>query len=73
MPWLAGLSAREVLAWWTSNASAIAGTPDSVVEQLRAYEAAGAYQIDIFIYGALKSDIDYLETLARHVLPHFSA
>ena len=46
------------------------GTPEAVVERLRAYEAAGATEVMVQWYGI--DDIDGLRLFAAQVLPHFS-
>jgi alkanesulfonate monooxygenase SsuD/methylene tetrahydromethanopterin reductase-like flavin-dependent oxidoreductase (luciferase family) len=47
----------------------IVGAPQQVVEQLRAYEAAGVQRI--MLQWLVVSDIARLEHMAEHVLPHF--
>lgn len=47
----------------------IVGAPSQVIEQLRAYEAAGVQRI--MLQWLVVTDIARLEHMAEHVLPHF--
>jgi alkanesulfonate monooxygenase SsuD/methylene tetrahydromethanopterin reductase-like flavin-dependent oxidoreductase (luciferase family) len=49
----------------------LVGTPEVVVERLRAYEAAGATEVMAQWWGV--DDIDGLRLLAEQVLPHFAS
>ena len=49
---------------------AIVGTPQSVIEQLRAYAAAGAEELMILWFSP--GDIEGLALLVEHVMPHIT-
>jgi alkanesulfonate monooxygenase SsuD/methylene tetrahydromethanopterin reductase-like flavin-dependent oxidoreductase (luciferase family) len=51
--------------------AAIVGTPDSVIEQMRAYAAAGAEEMMLAWWGL--DDIEGLEMLTEHVTPYITA
>ena len=55
---------------WT-DWSAILGTPEEVVSQIRAYEAAGIAELSVQWPGV--DDIKGLEVLAAEALPHLTA
>jgi alkanesulfonate monooxygenase SsuD/methylene tetrahydromethanopterin reductase-like flavin-dependent oxidoreductase (luciferase family) len=50
---------------------AIIGTPDEVVAQLRAYEAAGIAEVNVQWFGI--DDVEGLKVLAAEVLPRLAA
>jgi len=64
---LRDLSADQLVEW-LRGWPAIVGTPEEVIEQIRAYEAVGVTEIEAKWIGA--DDIEGLELLAREVLPH---
>ena len=69
-PFLAGLNDVEIVDWLKTNVAAVMGAPENVVDQLQAYEKAGAAEIMMMVTGA-GAQVDYLELLATYVLPHF--
>jgi alkanesulfonate monooxygenase SsuD/methylene tetrahydromethanopterin reductase-like flavin-dependent oxidoreductase (luciferase family) len=67
---LADLSDAEIADYLKTNVAAIMGSPENVVDQLQAYAEAGADEIMMATLGVVQ--VDYLELLAKYVLPHFS-
>jgi alkanesulfonate monooxygenase SsuD/methylene tetrahydromethanopterin reductase-like flavin-dependent oxidoreductase (luciferase family) len=59
---------EDLLATWRARGNLIAGSPDTVVEQIQAYGAAGAEEM-ILQWGTF-DDFEGLESLAQHVLPY---
>jgi alkanesulfonate monooxygenase SsuD/methylene tetrahydromethanopterin reductase-like flavin-dependent oxidoreductase (luciferase family) len=68
-PVFAGMSSEDILAFFRTNLAGILGSPDEVIEQLSAYAAAGVQEVMMQWFAM--DDIEGLETLANHVLPHF--
>jgi len=66
-----GASKREQLEAWRKDRGAVAGTPDAVIEQLRAYEAAGASEV--MLQWLDMEDIEGLQALSESVLPAFNS
>jgi alkanesulfonate monooxygenase SsuD/methylene tetrahydromethanopterin reductase-like flavin-dependent oxidoreductase (luciferase family) len=66
-----GTSREEQLDAWRNALSAIAGTPEAVIEQLRAYEAAGASEV--MLQWLDMDDIEGLRDLTKSVLPAFKS
>jgi alkanesulfonate monooxygenase SsuD/methylene tetrahydromethanopterin reductase-like flavin-dependent oxidoreductase (luciferase family) len=66
----ANMSTEKVFEWLTANMAAVIGSTDSVLEKLQAFEAAGAEEIHVTMFGTHK--LDHLESLARDILPHFT-
>jgi alkanesulfonate monooxygenase SsuD/methylene tetrahydromethanopterin reductase-like flavin-dependent oxidoreductase (luciferase family) len=64
-----GQSTEEQLKIWREARGAVAGTPDAVIEQISAYEAAGADEI--MLQWLAMDDIEGLRSLASTVLPAF--
>jgi alkanesulfonate monooxygenase SsuD/methylene tetrahydromethanopterin reductase-like flavin-dependent oxidoreductase (luciferase family) len=67
--WIAGLddsSPVALAAGLHERSNAVAGLPDAVIEQIRAYEAAGAEELVLQWLDV--QDVDGAEALARHVL-----
>jgi len=56
---------------WLRGWPAIMGTPEEVVEQIRAYEAVGVTDIEVKWIGA--DDIEGQEILATEVLPQVTS
>jgi F420-dependent oxidoreductase-like protein len=65
-----GQSTEEQLKAWRVRGT-VAGTPEVVVEQIRAYEAAGADEI--MLQWLAMDDIEGLRSLAATVLPAFKS
>jgi len=63
-----GMSIDDLVDTMQTYMAAILGTPEHVVEQMRAYAAAGAEEMMIQWFGM--DDIEGLEVLAEHVMPH---
>jgi alkanesulfonate monooxygenase SsuD/methylene tetrahydromethanopterin reductase-like flavin-dependent oxidoreductase (luciferase family) len=66
---LAALSDVEIVEYAKTNVAAVMGSPENVVDQLQAYAEAGADEIMMATLGDVQ--VDNLELLATHVLPHF--
>jgi alkanesulfonate monooxygenase SsuD/methylene tetrahydromethanopterin reductase-like flavin-dependent oxidoreductase (luciferase family) len=64
-----GWSREEQVDAWRNGRSSIAGMPDAVIEQLRAYEAAGA--TEVMLQWLDMDDIEGLHALSKSVLPAF--
>lgn len=64
----AGRSPDEILGIMRQYMAAITGTPDFIIERLRAYAAAGAEEFMIAWWGL--GDIEGLERLAEDVIPN---
>ena len=62
------MSLEEMLNLWRGWGVLIAGSPATVIEQIRAYEAAGVEEI--ILQWATFDDFEGLELLATHVLPY---
>jgi alkanesulfonate monooxygenase SsuD/methylene tetrahydromethanopterin reductase-like flavin-dependent oxidoreductase (luciferase family) len=62
---------EAIIGYFQNYFTAITGTPESVIKQLRAYETAGAEEMMIQYF--LVDQIEGLEIIAKHVLPHFMA
>jgi alkanesulfonate monooxygenase SsuD/methylene tetrahydromethanopterin reductase-like flavin-dependent oxidoreductase (luciferase family) len=69
MPGFAPMSTEEILGIFKNYFAAIAGTPDSVIQQIRAYEEVGAEEM--MIQWMIVDHIAGLETIAKYVLPEF--
>jgi alkanesulfonate monooxygenase SsuD/methylene tetrahydromethanopterin reductase-like flavin-dependent oxidoreductase (luciferase family) len=70
-PDFGSLPTDAIIGYARDNFLAITGAPESVIEQLRAYEAAGAEEI--MIQHFLVDHLEGLGIIAKHVLPHFMA
>jgi alkanesulfonate monooxygenase SsuD/methylene tetrahydromethanopterin reductase-like flavin-dependent oxidoreductase (luciferase family) len=68
LPDFGTMSLEEMLNLWRGWGVLIAGSPDTVIEQLRAYEAAGVEEI--ILQWSTFDDFEGLELLATHVLPY---
>src|SRR5262249_25263402 len=61
----------DYAAWSESSMdSAIIGTPQECIEQLRAHIAAGVHRI---IFVPYRYEMEQVETIARHIIPHLAA
>jgi F420-dependent oxidoreductase-like protein len=70
-PKIAGKPPEAQLAILRADLNAIAGSADSIIEQIRAYAAAGVEEL---MLGWLdQEDIEGLRIFAREVLPHLNA
>jgi alkanesulfonate monooxygenase SsuD/methylene tetrahydromethanopterin reductase-like flavin-dependent oxidoreductase (luciferase family) len=69
-PFLREMTDDQIVEMVRANFNGIAGSPEVVIEQLKAFEAAGADEAMIG-YFTLDST-EFIEILARHVLPHFA-
>jgi alkanesulfonate monooxygenase SsuD/methylene tetrahydromethanopterin reductase-like flavin-dependent oxidoreductase (luciferase family) len=67
MPYFADTAVDEIVNWMR-NSSAIMGTPEQAIEQIRAYGAAGVEEI--MLQWVFPDDTEGLELLAEHVLPY---
>jgi len=67
-PGFAGQSLESVLEALKASRLAIAGTPDMIIEQIHAYENAGADEV--MLQWLDLDDIDGLRAFAASVLPH---
>jgi len=68
---LSGMSNNDIVGMMKNNMAAILGTPESVIEQMRAYASAGAEELMIAWWSL--DDIEGLEVLAEHVMPYVAA
>ncbi len=68
---VAGLSTDALVESMRTNSSAIAGTPEQVVEQLQAYASAGVEEL--MIQWISLDDMEGIAVIAEDVLPHFAA
>jgi len=66
-----GMSNDEIVGMLQNYLGAILGTPENVIEQMRAYAAAGAEEMMITWWGL--DDIEGLEILAENVTPYVNA
>ncbi|MCI0559318.1 MAG: LLM class flavin-dependent oxidoreductase, partial [Nitrososphaera sp.] len=70
VPHFAGMSTEQLLEFFRMFLAGILGTPESVKEQLSVYASAGVEEV-IMSWFSL-DDIEGLEIIAEHVLPHFT-
>lgn len=70
VPQFADMPTEELVEFFRTVLAGILGTPESVTEQLRAYASAGVEELMMSWFST--GDIEGLETIAEHVLPHFS-
>jgi alkanesulfonate monooxygenase SsuD/methylene tetrahydromethanopterin reductase-like flavin-dependent oxidoreductase (luciferase family) len=70
-PDFASLPTEEIIGFSRNHFAAITGTPDSVIEQMQAYEKAGAEEM--MIQWFIVDHIAGLETIAKNVLHQFGA
>ena len=68
LPGLATAPLDTILDHFRSNGNLISGSPDEVVEQIRAYGAAGA--AEMLLQWFTLDDFEGLELLVEHVLPY---
>jgi alkanesulfonate monooxygenase SsuD/methylene tetrahydromethanopterin reductase-like flavin-dependent oxidoreductase (luciferase family) len=69
-PELRAKSLSEILAQLRREDSAICGTPDEVIPQIRAFADAGVQELMLQIFDG--GDMDGLDLFARTVMPHFA-
>ena len=67
-PFFAGLSTDDLTESLKQNPSTSLGSPDTVVERMRLYEASGVEEVMIQWFSM--DDVEGLERLAEDVLPH---
>ena len=67
-PRYAGLSLQSVIEASKASGSVLAGTPEMIIEQVHAYEQAGA--AEVMLQWLDSNDIDGLRVFAASVLPH---
>jgi alkanesulfonate monooxygenase SsuD/methylene tetrahydromethanopterin reductase-like flavin-dependent oxidoreductase (luciferase family) len=65
---LGNLSLDEVVAKLPATGKGVAGTPDMLIEQIRAYERAGAEEM--MLQWLEYEDADGIAAFAKNVLPH---
>ena len=70
IPHFGQVPTEGILGFLQTNLAAIMGTPESVIEQMRVYEAAGVEEMMIQYW--IVDNIEGLETIAKHILPHFT-
>jgi alkanesulfonate monooxygenase SsuD/methylene tetrahydromethanopterin reductase-like flavin-dependent oxidoreductase (luciferase family) len=63
------LGPREFAAARQANGDLV-GSPEEVVEQLRAWDALGVREVMMDVYLRGDEDLDLLEVVAAEVLPH---
>jgi alkanesulfonate monooxygenase SsuD/methylene tetrahydromethanopterin reductase-like flavin-dependent oxidoreductase (luciferase family) len=69
LPFMAALSTEQVLDFLSKGLGTLAGTPESVGEQLLAYANAGVEEL--MIQWISLDDIEGLKVIAEELLPHF--
>jgi alkanesulfonate monooxygenase SsuD/methylene tetrahydromethanopterin reductase-like flavin-dependent oxidoreductase (luciferase family) len=70
IPHFAGMSTEQLLEFFRTAFAGILGTPESVNEQLSAYASVGVEELILQWFSF--DDIEGLEIIAEHVLPHFT-
>jgi alkanesulfonate monooxygenase SsuD/methylene tetrahydromethanopterin reductase-like flavin-dependent oxidoreductase (luciferase family) len=66
-----GMSNDDIVGMMKNNMAGILGTPENVIEQMRAYASAGAEELMIAWWSL--DDIEGLEVLAEQVMPYVAA
>jgi F420-dependent oxidoreductase-like protein len=70
VPQFANMSTQELLEFMRTSMAGILGTPENVNQQLSKYASAGVEEMIVSWLGL--DDIEGLEIIAEHVLPHFT-